>query len=217
MTKFLPFNRLIDSSEIVGFDMDGTLYDEFDFIRQVYVPIAAVLGDDNNSSLESRLQFMLNRWSEKGSSYPLIFEETLERENVPKEFWPEKISTSLKVFRTFVPTLNLSASMQQILEYCNTDKELFLVSDGSSVLQWNKFNALGLNRYFRTENVFISGDHGIATQKPSLASLNAVNVLKKKTEKDRVVFIGDRVQDEIYAKDAGFKFIHIKKLFENND
>ena len=58
----------------VGFDMDGTLYDEFDFIKQVYSEInkQLILND-------SILSFMTERWLEKGSSYPLIFSEAYDK------------------------------------------------------------------------------------------------------------------------------------------
>ena len=54
----------------VGFDMDGTLYDEYEFISQVYSEINIRLIND----LEV-LRFMEKRWLEKGSSYPFIFQE----------------------------------------------------------------------------------------------------------------------------------------------
>ena len=48
----------------VGFDLDGTLYDEFDFIYQVYSKIvkanASLLGDNM-----SALNWMKERWLEK--------------------------------------------------------------------------------------------------------------------------------------------------------
>ena len=68
----------IDWSSIttVGFDMDGTLYDEYDFIKQVYSEINSQLIQNNEILL-----FMNQKWIEKGSSYPHIFDEAYERSN----------------------------------------------------------------------------------------------------------------------------------------
>ena len=60
----------------VGFDMDGTLYDEYNFITQVYSEINRQLIKD-----EAVLLFMCHRWIEKGSSYPHIFNEAFEKCN----------------------------------------------------------------------------------------------------------------------------------------
>ena len=91
----------------VGFDLDGTLYDEFDFIYQVYSKIvkanASLLGDNM-----SALNWMKERWLEKGSSYNLIFDEAYERFGVggrKKAFFIEK---SVEIFRNFKPDLKLS-------------------------------------------------------------------------------------------------------------
>ena len=41
-----------DAVRIVGFDMDGTLYDEADFISQVYCDIAKLLAETGHAEPE---------------------------------------------------------------------------------------------------------------------------------------------------------------------
>ena len=55
----------------VGFDLDGTLYDEFDFIRQVYPTVLQESEHLIESSTQS-LVYMLKQKKKKGSSYNRI-------------------------------------------------------------------------------------------------------------------------------------------------
>jgi len=61
----------------IGFDLDGTLYNEYDFVQQVYREIVRGLKLPAGEGA-AVLKFMEERWLEKGSSYPYIFQETLE-------------------------------------------------------------------------------------------------------------------------------------------
>ena len=61
----------------VGFDIDGTLYDEFDFIDQVYEEISEIFKDYVINIKEIKIK-LLHIWLEKGSSYPYIFKEIVD-------------------------------------------------------------------------------------------------------------------------------------------
>jgi len=192
--------------------MDGTLYDEFDFICQVYKPIAKIFSNSNDD-VNKTVKSMLLNWMEKGSSYPFIFSETLEKSGIEIGFHEKKIEEALSIFRNFEPDLILSERMKLVLGELKKKYELFLVSDGSSKLQWNKIKALQLENYFSKENIFISGDYGKGAGKQELVSLNHLEVFKKNIKRSEVVFIGDRMIDENYARNAGFLFVNINSLF----
>ena len=194
----------------IGFDMDGTLYDEFDFIIQVYEPIASLFYN-SISDINTIKNSMLLKWLEKGSSYPFIFSEIAVETGLESDLHEKKIKEALLIYRNFIPTLFLTERIKFLLEELKGKYELFLVSDGSSTLQWNKIKALNLENYFDKQNIFVSGDHGKRAEKPGLMSLNHLAVFNKSFEKNEVVFIGDRSNDEGYAKNAGFYFIDINK------
>ena len=196
----------------VGFDMDGTLYDEFDFIYQAYNLIAKVFSNMDYDANEI-MKIMLLRWLEKGSSYPLIFSEIATKVGLESNLHEEKINEALLIFRNFMPTIFLSKRIELLLKELRKTHELFLVSDGSSLLQWNKIKALNLENYFKKQNIFISGDHGKGTEKPSLTSLHHLAIFNKNLKSNEVVFIGDRIIDENYAKKAGFYFVNINSIF----
>lgn len=206
--KFLFPKIPWDNIKAIGFDMDGTLYDEFEFIAQVYEPISELICKESNCKHQEIKDFMLWRWLEKGSSYPFIFSETIDRFCADKESKDELIKKSLAIFRNFEPEISLSVRMETILNYC-MQYELFLVSDGSSVLQHNKFRSLRLHRFFDKENIFISGDYGKESEKPSLVSLEYLQFYSKGINKNEIVFFGDREQDRLFAEGAGFHFVKI--------
>ena len=204
----IPWNNI----KAVGFDMDGTLYDEFDFIHQVYNPIAKIFSDSNGDS-DTIKKSMLKKWLANGSSYPFIFSEIAVETGLRSSEHEKKIKEALILFRNFVPILHLSERIKFLLEGLKKKYELFLVSDGSSILQWNKIKALELENYFKKQNIFVSGDYGEWAEKPTLTSLDHLTVFKKDLRKNEVVFIGDRIVDENYSKDAGFYFKNVDSIF----
>jgi len=209
--KYIQANIPWNNIKAVGFDMDGTLYDEFDFIYQVYQPISKLF---SNPTQNSDLVFkkMLVKWLEKGSSYPYIFSEIATENGFESIIVEQKTKEALTIFRNFNPVLTLSPRIKFILEEFKKNNELFLVSDGGSILQWNKLKALNLEYYFSRQNIFISGDYGNLVQKPALLALEHLSVLKKEYRPYEIVFIGDRIVDANFAKNAGFYYIDQSQL-----
>ena len=192
----------------VGFDLDGTLYDEFDFIYQVYSKIvkanASLLGDNM-----SALNWMKERWLEKGSSYNLIFDEAYERFGVggrKKTFFIEK---SVEIFRNFKPDLKLSDRTTTILDDLKDKYRLFLVTDGNSMLQRQKFVSLGLGKWFLKENCIFTGDYGKSNYKPSV---KAMQQFFSKCSPSKCLFFGDRDVDREFAEFAGMNFVRMTNM-----
>ncbi|MDH5716998.1 MAG: HAD family hydrolase [Spirochaetia bacterium] len=181
--------------EYVGFDMDGTLYDEIDFISQVYSKICSFLN-------EGAFDFMLNRWLEKGSSYSKIFEEAYANFNINLSISKNDfIKESLNIFRSFEPTLKLTTRVVYFLELYKKEYKLFLVTDGNPDLQRRKFETLDLFRYFENKYVVFTGKYGIDYEKPSTKAIDLLKI-----EPARTVFFGDRKKDEIFALSSGMQF-----------
>lgn len=200
----IPWNKI----KVVGFDLDGTLYDEFEFISQVYHAIAKKFGKGKKE--KAIFNFMLSRWLEKGSSYPFIFDETLEKLKVNRKLREEYINIALSTFRNFKPKITLSERKRFVLSELKKKYKLFLLSNGSTVLQWNKIGALKLENYFDKKNICVSGDYGKDFEKPALLSLGTISVLKNKVKGSEVVYIGDRDVDEKFAANAGFHYLMIQ-------
>jgi FMN phosphatase YigB (HAD superfamily) len=198
-----------DAVRIVGLDLDGTLYDEADFIAQVYEPIAAILSDATGVERESLYPRLLRRWLEKGSSYDRIFREALDDAGVGEAVARDAVAKCVDAFRSFSPSLTLPTRARTILDALYEMFPLFLVSDGSAGLQQRKFEALGLQRWFEPRNVAISGRHGAEYCKPGIRMLSEIALLRGAESFAHVVYFGDRDIDAQFAEQAGFQFVQV--------
>ncbi len=192
------------NNKTIGFDMDGTLYDEYDFIKQVYSEINSQLIKDNKV-----LSFMLCRWLEKGSSYQYIFNETYDKTpkmNMTKEIFIKK---ALKIFRTYTPKLFLPERNKYILEYCKNNFDIFLVTDGNKILQEKKIISLGLTEYFKAENIIITGKYSSEYHKPNNKSLEFLDL-----DIEHCVYFGDRNKDEIFALSSKMQFQKVYNMIK---
>ncbi|HHX95324.1 MAG TPA: HAD family hydrolase [Clostridia bacterium] len=212
MLKSLFPNIDWNSIRVVGFDLDGTLYDELDFITQVYKPISEYLAKVCSCNPSGIYNWMVRRWLEKGSSYNRIFCEVLINRGVEQNAREVIISKCVEIYRSFKPNLTLPKRSCWLLDlFAEEFHDLFLVTDGSVSLQLAKIETLGLLRWFKTENIVITGAYGKEYYKPSVLSVGKIKVLRGISPHE-TVFWGDREVDEQFSNNAGFHFINVKCL-----
>ena len=198
-----------DEVAIIGFDMDGTLYDEVDFISQVYRPIAINLTNVIDKEPNIIYSWMLSRWLEKGSSYNHIFEEVLSEVNLKKDHERIIINECLEIFREYKPKIHLSEWVEILLNEIGKSFDLFLVSDGPGKLQTRKFESLDLGRWIMKKNIGITGNYGAEFYKPSIKIIEKIEILGDGDFEGRVVYFGDRDIDEEFSRQAGFSFVRV--------
>ena len=204
----LPWSRI----EAVGFDLDGTLYDERHFIEQVYRPLANIIAQAAGTNEQSEIYaWMLNRWIEKGSSYPKIYSEAIRR-FAPNAAEDDVVAECLNVFRGFQPELFLADSIAVILDEVKNNWIPFLVTDGQSGLQRAKMKSLGLDRWFAPEDISISGDHGKHFEKPSMRIIDNLQCFKANLRSENIIYFGDREVDRQFADQCGFLFRRVKLM-----
>lgn len=201
--KKIDFNNI----EYVGFDMDGTIYDEFEFIVQPYELIS-------NLFVKKDIVFnsMCNRWLEKGSSYNKIFDETYNKYshilvNVMSK--NDFISSSLDIFRNIEPSLKLTNRSKIILEHCKEKYKIFLITDGNNILQKKKFNSLGLNQYFDDSQVVYTDLYSKEYAKPGIKSLELINIIPSQS-----IFFGDRDKDKNFALSSKMQFVKVYNMID---
>jgi FMN phosphatase YigB (HAD superfamily) len=189
----------------IGFDMDGTLYDEFDFIIQPYKKISELFYLN-----DAAYSYMLFKWLEKGSSYNRIFDETYELYKLKEHLDKHKfIEEALDIYRNFQPSLSLTPRVTQLLEYFYKTHTFFLVSDGHEKLQKAKFKALKLEKYFEMKNVIFTGRYSKDYYKPNIKCVELLEIDVKKT-----IFFGDRLVDEQFSNCADMKFKKVYNMIE---
>lgn len=198
-----------DKVRSVGFDLDGTLYDEFNFIEQVYRPIGRYLAGICMGDEKEIYVYMLQRWLEKGSSYNQIFNDVLSLYEEAGCATSEVIQHCLKIYRNYRPILELPRRVNILLNYFAERYPMFLITDGQSSLQRAKISALGLGKWFSPEHIFISGDYGSNYQKPALLVLEKIKLFSKQIAPESVVYFGDRQKDLLFAVNAGFQFMSV--------
>lgn len=199
--------------EVIGFDLDGTLYKERDFISQVYKLLAQNIEQYSVLKCESILDFMLSRWDEKGSSFPFIFSEAISFAGVSDSLKTKLELDCLSIYRAFDPCLELSPFVTQVIEYCYLNYNLFMVTDGNCTLQNNKILSLNLCRWFDMKNIGITGCYGLDFYKPCLRILDHIPMLRGQAEfNQKIVYFGDREIDYLFAKSAGFQFVKVKEM-----
>lgn len=207
--KYLPFNKIqLDQYSVIGFDMDGTLYDEEIFIRQVYASIANYLSDTLSASYEFIYSWMIERWKEKGSSYSFIFSEVIGQVGLKAS--EELINDCLNIYRNFKPILRLHTNAEIFLNEISKEHQLFLITDGNFKLQKEKFNSLKLEKWFKEENVVFTGKLGKEFYKPSIRATEYIECLKNMTKP--VLYFGDRNIDEQFALNAQFDFVKVENF-----
>ena len=152
-------NRVLELGvKAIGFDMDGTLYDEFDFISQAYNPVASCIADRYNLEVAEVYRLLCKNWKKFGSSSN-IFQKTLMDLSIEPDV--ELIKKCVAEYRQADFNLILSAEMECLLnELKDAGYKLFLVTDGNAKLQRRKINELELERWFEEDNIAISGDFG---------------------------------------------------------
>jgi len=190
----------------VGFDLDGTLYDEFTSIQQVY---RAILHQENYyfPDFAPAYTFMQNRWLEKGSSYNSIFTETFELFSINQEHKERFIHNALELFRSYSPRLIIPSRSHYLLNAFAQDFDLFLISDGPPVLQRNKFKTLGLNDFFDTNQVVFTGDYGKEYYKPRADSFHKLSrTLGWNFSHEEIVYFGDRDIDKEFSCNINVQF-----------
>ncbi len=145
------------SKKVVCFDLDDTLYKEKDFVKSAFKKVATYVAYMSHVEAEEVYKLMLASF-EKGEPAFQKINETLGT-NIPME-------TFLKMYREHKPDIRLAGN---VLSTLTALKEkgftLGLISDGRSITQRNKIDALELERFFPDENIVISEEFG--SEKPS--------------------------------------------------
>ena len=167
-----------NSVRLIGFDLDGTLYDEYLFITQVYKPISSLIAESLGEDDEIIYNRMLSRWKEKGSSYNRIFDELLLKGGIADNDRSIIINKCLHIFRNFEPNLRLDPFVCEFLDWASNSYQIFIVSDGNHRLQNAKIISLDLHRWFLSSNISISGSFTPSISKPNVLMASKIHILK---------------------------------------
>lgn len=191
----------INTNSFFVFDLDDTLFQEIDFLKSAYKHIANLLQPriccDLYEEMYSRYQRGENVFLWIISQYGRFMRDI-------------DISWFLREYREHQPEIKLKPDADSLLQSL---RELMipmgLVTDGRSITQRNKLQALGIETFF--EDIIISEEFG--SEKPDARNFQ---YFENKYPNKEFIFIGDNpAKDFIVPLQLGWKTICIKNCGRN--
>lgn len=163
--------------KVVVFDLDDTLYKEVDYVKSGYKAVAEYWGDASLYDVEMA-----------------AYESGRNAFDVLKAKKPDAdIEKSVEVYRNHKPDITLPCESVITLEYLSRKYPLALITDGRSIGQRNKIEALGIAEYFAPEDIIISEEFG--SDKHSQANFKAIMAHHGDAE---YFYIGDNPEKDFY-------------------
>nr|WP_321376043.1 HAD family hydrolase [uncultured Bacteroides sp.] len=182
--------------KVVCFDLDDTISKEIDYLNSAYREIAryaAALCKGCSMREEVLAQ----------KAYETMLEAYKKNENtfeVLNVFLgvSNPMSEYLSIYRNHKPEIALSEETDNVLTALKAQGcRLGLITDGRSVQQRNKIDALRLERFFEAEDIVISEEFG--SEKPSAA--NYEYFIKKYPEAS-FIYVGDNPKKDFVGANA---------------
>src|SRR5690625_4114 len=132
-------------------DLDDTLYCEYDYVKSGFLVVSELLASKSKIDHSIIYQKMVDIWREygRGKVFDLVC-SFFSIENVA-------INQLVRLYREHVPTIQL---YDDAIVFLNDQKEkgsqLGLITDGLSIMQWNKIKALKIEHYIG--HIIVSND-----------------------------------------------------------
>ncbi len=136
------------------FDLDDTLYKECLFLQSAYRAIAADV--ESRYGLQGVYGQMLTWWQQGGN----VFENLMTAWHLPLT-----VGELLQQYRSHRPQIALDRDVRLMLSRLADSAVLGLITDGRSVTQRHKIEALGLSEWMKASDMLISEETGY--EKPS--------------------------------------------------
>ena len=179
---------------VICFDLDDTLYKEIDYLKSAFQEIAEYAAAHCHGCSDPVLvlahkayEMMLAAYREGGNAF-----EALNRFlglNLPA-------SDYLYIYRNHKPKIALSEDVVRMLDTLKVKGvRIGLITDGRSVQQRNKIEALGLSRWMDAEDIVISEEFG--SEKPALA--NYAYFMERYPECHDFTYVGDNLKKDFIA------------------
>lgn len=168
----------------IAFDLDDTLFKERDYVRTGRLAVARHFSGLAETDSDDLFQLM--------ESAPDAFDALLALPAIKKA--GVGIDDILAVYRSHKPELTLPDDTARALDALGRrDVALAIITDGRSLTQRNKINALGLERYIPADNILISEEVGDDKLSP-----RPFECLMERQPADRYYMVGDNPVKDFY-------------------
>ena len=182
--------------KIICFDLDDTLYKEIDYLKSGYWKIAELIARRYRLSCNDVYDKMYD-WYRSGENAFSKVNDYYGLDN--------PIGDYLNIYRYHHPNISLNEGVSETLTSLKDQGYMLgLISDGRTITQKNKIEALGLDLFFDDDNIVISEEFG--SEKPSLA--NYQYFMTKYPDAESFTYVGDNPQKDFIAPNKlGWKTI----------
>ena len=146
---------MTQKSRVVVFDLDDTLYKEQDYLQSAYCEIAAVV--ESRYGAPRNICDQMFRWWQNGDN---VFQQLIDTYKLE-----HTINELLTIYRSHIPAIRLDDTIRNLLDRLHQHFVLGIITDGRSMTQRHKVDALGLSAYIDEHDILISEETGY--EKPS--------------------------------------------------
>jgi putative hydrolase of the HAD superfamily len=171
---------------VVIFDLDDTLYHEIDYLKSAYKEISKLLYGVQKLDLSEEEIFnkMISCYNNGGNVFSEII-TVCETRNY-------SVSDLIQLYRNHLPTISLAPEVENLLNlFKESNVQMGLITDGRSIQQRAKINALGLQKYL--SHIIISEEFG--SEKPNMK--NYKSCIDFYNSKENVFYyVGDNINKD---------------------
>ena len=197
---------MVSRMKVICFDLDDTLYKEIDYLKSAYREIAEYAAAHCTSCSDSVNILAIKAYNRMLDAY----REGLNAFEELNLFLGLElpISDYLYIYRHHKPKIALPEDVAMTLDELQAKGvRIGLITDGRSVQQRNKIEALGLGKWIEEEDIVISEEFG--SEKPALA--NYEFFMKRYPECHDFTYVGDNLKKDFIAPNAlGWQTICLK-------
>ena len=190
---------------IIIFDLDDTLYDEKKFVISGFKYVSVFLNNLYGWNIKQTFNSLIRILNSDGRGE--VFDTFLKLKEINSKILKRKC---VNTYRHHTPNIFLKKEIKNILiNFKKSEHSIYLLTDGHKVVQKNKINALGIEKFFK--KIFITHRYGIKNAKPSTYCFKIIKKIEK-CNWGSMLYIGDNPnKDFVNLKPLGMKTIRIMK------
>ncbi len=186
----------------IVFDLDDTLYPERDYVFSGYVAVATAFKDQfgDPAATAAAMRRLFDTAHRR-----LVFDAFLQDRAVRAD--RKLVDRMIEVYRQHCPSIQLHGDASEALQRLRPRCRLGLLTDGPSVSQWAKINALDLVGQF--DSIIVTSDLGPDFTKPHPRGFEQMAV-RLGSPASALIYVADNPAKDFVAPNAlGWRTIRI--------
>ncbi|KQC11941.1 MAG: hypothetical protein APR63_11965 [Desulfuromonas sp. SDB] len=212
----------------IFFDLDETIYSEFDYRMGAFRNTALWLQKNENIDFESVMKSIIDIIDSKGSLYRNIFQDIVNLYNLDSKM----INQLIDVFRSYTPVIQPYPDFCEFIKKASDSYHLGIITEGIGYVQRKKIEALKLKSWIEDKAIIISDEFNPPTKKDNISLFIFASSIFNLPGKE-CIYIGDnpekdfeqpyklgwftvRIHRGVYKEERGNNFINYDIDLYNN-